>query len=179
MQKANRHISFRLVVPADLPMLRAWMEQSHWRQWWGETETELGYIVDMLEGRDTTRPFIFQVNGFDIGYIQYWTIGDNLSEPWLSQAPWMTELHPQAIGIDLAIGDGKDVSKGIGTAVLSTFAKLLLKEGFRNIIIDPDYRNKRAVRAYEKAGFRPIDALLGKTGDTLLMQFSAISVIEG
>ena len=178
MQKAKRDISFRPVAAADLPMLRAWMEQAHWRQWWGETDTELGYIVDMIEGRDTTRPFVFQVNQTDFGYIQYWTIGDNLLEPWLSQAPWMTELMPETIGIDLSIGDGSGVSKGIGTAVLKAFTNQLLSEGFDNIIIDPDYRNSRAVRAYEKAGFRPIDTLLGKTGDTLLMQFDANSVIE-
>ncbi len=178
MQKAKCEISFRPVIAADLPMLQSWMEQAHWRQWWGETETELGYIVDMIEGRDTTRPFIFQVNRTDFGYIQYWTIGDNLSEPWLSQAPWMVELQPQTFGIDMSIGDGGGLSKGIGSAALKAFIKKLLNEGFEIIIIDPDYRNKRAIRAYEKAGFRPIDALLGKTGDTLLMQFDANSAIE-
>lgn len=160
-------------------MLRAWMEQDHWREWWGATETELGYIVDMIEGRDTSRPFIMQVDNADFGYIQYWTIGDNLKEPWLSEAPWMTKLAPETIGVDLSIGDGKDLSKGIGTAVLTAFVTGLFEKGFDEIIIDPDFRNKRAIRAYEKAGFRPIDALLGKTGYTLLMQFDANSVIEG
>lgn len=179
MQQAKHDISFRPVTAADLTKLRAWMEQAHWREWWGDTETELGYIADMIEGRDTTRPFVFQVDGVDFGYIQYWKIGDNLMEPWLSQAPWMTALPKHTIGVDLSIGDEKDVSKGVGSAVLKAFAKRLVEQGHEKIIIDPDCRNKRAVRAYEKAGFRAIEALLGKTGDTLLMQFDANSVIEG
>ena len=32
-------------------------------------------------------------------------------------------------------------------------------------------RDTRAVRAYEKAGFRPIQPLLGRTGDALIMQY--------
>jgi len=112
-------------VTADLPMLRAWMDQTHWREWWGDTETELGYIVDMIEGRDTTRPFIFLIDGEDIGYIQYWTIGDNLIEPWLSQAPWMTKLPRATIGIDLSIGDGDNISKGVGSAALKAFTAKL------------------------------------------------------
>ena len=178
MQKTEALISFRPVVAADLPMLRSWMVQDHWREWWGEVETELGYIVDMIEGRDTTRPFIFQVDGEDIGYIQYWTIGDNLFEPWLSQAPWMTELPADAIGVDLSIGENDGISKGVGSAALRAFTENLLSEGFETIIIDPDCRNKRAVRAYEKAGYRKIESLIGKTDDTLLMQFDANSVIE-
>lgn len=173
MQKNNLDIAFRTVNTADLPMLRAWMEQAHWREWWGESETELGYIEDMIEGRDTTKPFIFQVGGTDFGYIQYWTVADNLIEPWLSQAPWMTALPAETIGVDLSIGESKNLSKGIGSAVLSTFVKKLAKEGFSEIIIDPDLHNSRAIRAYEKAGFKSIKTLLGKTDDTLLMQFDA------
>jgi RimJ/RimL family protein N-acetyltransferase len=38
-------------------------------------------------------------------------------------------------------------------------------------VIDPDPENRRAVRAYEKAGFRAIPRLVGRTGDTLIMQY--------
>ncbi len=48
---------------------------------------------------------------------------------------------------------------------------MLLEEGHETIIIDPVSHNGRAVRAYEKAGFRPVPHLLGRTGDTLIMQY--------
>ena len=173
MPKPEPQISFRPVVKKDLSMLRSWMEQPHWREWWGDPETELGYVVDMIEGRDTTKPFIFQFDGLDVGYIQYWTIADQLVEPWLSQAPWMPMLPDDTIGVDLSIGDAGNLSKGLGSRAVQHFVASLWEEGFRNIIIDPDYLNKRAVRAYEKAGFQTMDALMGKTGDTLLMQYVA------
>ncbi len=43
-------------------------------------------------------------------------------------------------------------------------------EGHETIIIDPDPANTRAVRAYAKAGFRPVPHLEGRTQDTLIMQ---------
>ena len=46
--------------------------QPHWQEWWGDVETEIRYIDDMIQGRDTTRPFIFQFDGKDLGYIQVW-----------------------------------------------------------------------------------------------------------
>ncbi len=163
--------TFRLVTKSDLTMLRSWMEQPHWREWWGDLETEIGYVVDMLEGRDTTKPFIFQAEGLDVGYIQYWTVADQLVEPWLSEAPWMPMLPDDAIGVDLSIGDAKNLSQGLGSMALQYFVSALWEQGFRNIFIDPDIANTRAVCAYEKAGFQTMDALRGKTGDTLLMQF--------
>lgn len=163
-------IAFRPVTKDDMPMLRRWMDQPHWREWWGDPETELGYIIDMIEGRDTTRPFIFMLDEKETGYIQYWTIADQLFEPWLSKAPWMTEMPEGTIGVDISIGDRSRLSRGIGTAVLSAFVAMLREQGSTHIIIDPDPANKRAVRAYEKAGFRVIPELQGRTGEDLLMR---------
>ena len=55
--------------------------------------------------------------------------------------------------------------------MLRAFADSLLRQGHQTIIIDPDPSNTRAVRAYEKAGFRAIPRLVGRTGDTLIMQY--------
>jgi RimJ/RimL family protein N-acetyltransferase len=38
------------------------------------------------------------------------------------------------------------------------------------IIIDPDPKNTRAVRAYTKAGFKPVPNLAEKTQGVLIMQ---------
>ncbi|MCV0394658.1 MAG: GNAT family N-acetyltransferase [Rhizobiaceae bacterium] len=163
-------IGFRPVTSADLPMLGEWMERPHWREWWGDPPTELGYVRDMVEGRDTTRPFIFSAEGRDLGYIQAWRIGDTLHEPWISDSPWLLELPADAVGVDLSIADPDDLSKGIGTAALMSFVAMLRAEGAVTIIIDPDPANQRAVQAYSKAGFSPIPELEGRTGDSLIMK---------
>jgi RimJ/RimL family protein N-acetyltransferase len=164
-------IRFRPMTVDDLPLLRQWLHQPHVAEWWGEPEAELGYVRDMIEGRDTTRPFIFSVDETPVGYIQYWFIGDHQNTTWIADHPWLTELPADAVGVDLSIGEPHRLGKGIGSGVLRAFTTYLLGEGYRTIIIDPDPANVRAVRAYEKAGYRAIPALVGRSGDALIMQF--------
>ncbi|TYC51869.1 acetyltransferase [Rhodobacterales bacterium] len=163
-------ISFRPVVPADLSVLGKWMERPHWREWWGEPETELGYVRDMIEGRDTTRPFIFIVDGEDAGYIQVWFVRHQLGTRWVEENPWLEWLPTDAVGVDLSIADSERLSRGTGTRVLQEFVRKLRQEGHRRIIIDPDPANLRAVRAYRKAGFQEIEKLPGEPEDCLLME---------
>jgi RimJ/RimL family protein N-acetyltransferase len=164
------------VTAADLPLLARWMDQPHWREWWSaDIETELGYIRDIIEGRDSTRAFLFFVDGQPTGYIQVWRIADARVEPWLSDAPWVMDLPDDTVGIDLSIGLPDQLSRGIGSWVLAQFVASLRAEGHRSIIIDPDIANHRAIRAYRKAGFREIAELSGRTGDCLLMRHEAAS----
>lgn len=164
-------LTFRPLVVADLPMLQGWLEQPHCREWWGDPETETGYVRDMIEGRDSTRPFVFEIDGRPVGYIQCWSIADARVEPWVTLAPWVRLLPDAAVGVDLSIGDATLLSRGIGSRVLRAFVAMLRTEGHDVIIIDPDPANTRAVRAYEKAGFRIIPELEGRTGDSLLMRW--------
>ena len=131
-------------------------------------------IRDMMEGRDTTRPFIFSVDGEPTGYIQYWFIGHHQNETWIRDHPWLAELPSDAIGVDLSIGEPDMLSLGIGSTVLRAFTERLASEGHHTIIIDPDPANARAVRAYEKAGFRAVERLLGRTSDVLIMQYEPV-----
>jgi RimJ/RimL family protein N-acetyltransferase len=165
-------IGFRPVAVADLPMLGEWMTRPHWREWWGEPDVELGYVRDMVEGRDLTcRPFLFCVRGAPAGYIQVWKISPHQNEEWAADNPWLMELPADAVGVDLSLAAEGDLSKGIGSAVLRRFAETLAAEGHRTIVIDPDPANLRAVAAYRKAGFRPVPHLEGRTDDVLIMQF--------
>lgn len=166
-----RDIYFEPVRDDHLPMLFEWLSRPHMREWWGDPEKELGLIRDMVEGRDTTRPFIFLVDGEPTGYIQYWFVGDHQDPPWTEEEPWLKELPSDAIGIDLSIGDADKLSEGIGSSVLRRFVQTLLEQGYRRIIIDPDPENVRAVRAYKKAGFTPVREYAGAGGKTLLMKF--------
>ena len=163
-------LGFRPVTAADLPMLAEWIARPHWQEWWGGPEEEIGHIRDMVEGRDTTRPFIFGEDGQELGYIQVWVIADQRVEPWLTVAPWLRDLPDDAVGVDLSIADAARLGQGLGTRALRAFVAVLRAEGHGTIVIDPDPANLRAVRAYTRAGFRPIPELLGRTGESLLMR---------
>ena len=162
-------IDFIAVRPEHYPLLRQWLHAPHMREWWGDPETELGYIRDMVEGRDTTRPFLILLAGEPVGYIQYWYIGHHQNEQWLKDNPWLRELSSETVGVDLSIGDTQWLSRGIGSAALAAFVRMLRDQGHADIIIDPDPQNRRAVRAYTRAGFRPVPHLEGRTEGVLIM----------
>jgi RimJ/RimL family protein N-acetyltransferase len=163
-------IDFTPVRADDLPLLSEWLRRPHWREWWGDPEVELGYIRDMVEGREATLPFLFHLDGVPSGYIQLWFIGPHQIPDWADNNPWLLELPADAVGVDLSIADPGQLSRGIGSAVLRTFVDRLRQEGHTTIIIDPDPSNARAVAAYRKAGFRPVPHLEGRTEEVLIMQ---------
>jgi len=164
-------IGFLPVAPEHYALLDTWLRSPHMREWWGDPEEELGYIRDMVEGRDTTRPFLIALDGAPIGYIQYWFVGHHQHEAWIADHPWLAELPEETIGVDLSIGEPGLLSRGLGSAALTAFTRTLYDNGHQIIIIDPDPANTRAVRAYERAGFRPVRHLLGRTGTALIMQY--------
>lgn len=165
-------IGFLPVAAEHLPLLDGWLRQPHMREWWGEPEEELGFIRDMVEGRDTTQPYLITVDGAPVGYIQVWYIGHYQNERWVRDHPWLLDLPAEAVGVDLSLGDPASLSRGIGSAALRAFVAGLRGEGHDVIIIDPDPTNLRAVRAYEKAGFRPIPELAAHAQHgVLLMRF--------
>lgn len=171
---AAAQIAFVPVTVDDLPMLADWLNRPHWAQWWGDDpQTELGYIRAMAEGRDTTRAYLFHLDGVPSGYIQVWLIGPHQTPEWATDNPWLMELPADAVGVDLSIADGNSLSRGIGSTVLRAFVAMLRDEGHTNIIIDPDPENGRAVAAYRKAGFRPVPHLEGRTHGVLIMQHEA------
>ena len=163
-------IQFRPVTLADLPMLGTWMERPHWREWWGNPIEELGYVREMVEGRDSTRPFLILLNERPTGYIQVWQMADAMVEPWLTEAPWLHLMPEGAVGVDISLAEAESLNRGIGTVVLGCFVEMLRDEGIREIWIDPDPENIRAVRAYEKAGFERVPGITDDTGACLLMR---------
>jgi aminoglycoside 6'-N-acetyltransferase len=89
---------------------------------------------------------------------------------WIAEHPWLAELPADAVGVDLSIGEAAWLSRGVGSAALASFVAWLRSEGLETIVIDPDPANTRAVRAYAKAGFRPVPRLEGRTEGVLIMQ---------
>lgn len=169
MTPASPQISFMPVQPEHYALLRTWLDAPHMREWWGDPEQELGFVRDMVEGRDTTRPFLIALDGKPVGYIQYWFIGHHQNEQWLKDHPWLMDFPSETIGVDLSLGDAAMLSQGVGSAALAAFVRMLREKGYNTIIIDPDPANGRAVRAYEKAGFRKAQLVEAHDGPVQLM----------
>ncbi|WP_173934403.1 GNAT family N-acetyltransferase [Chelativorans sp. Marseille-P2723] len=131
----------------------------HLRARWGEAETELSISCGMVEGRDRTEPFPIHVEWQTGGYIQPGFVRHHQNDDWLKEPPGLKELAPAGVGIDRSIGDAKRLSRGIGSAASSAFIGKLLAEGHKDIIVDHDAGNLRALNVYRKAGFRQVPSL--------------------
>lgn len=155
----------RPVTRADLKLIRQWLTRPHVAAWWGDTETEIGQIGEHIDSI-SVEPLIVELKGRPIAYLQ-------------SYDPHLEDGHPYAdqpfgtLGIDLTIGEPELIGIGHGPAILRQFAEELFEEGAPRVIIDPDPANARAIRAYEKAGFRPIGRRTSQYGDVLLMALDA------
>jgi aminoglycoside 6'-N-acetyltransferase len=145
----------------DLPLLRRWLTAPHVAAWWPDECRQIeklrGYLTD--PGIDQ---FMVTANGRMIGYLQCYDPHTEPDHPYAAQ-PAGTR------GIDQLIGEVEMVGRGHGSAFVRQFVDGVLAAGAHRVLTDPDPRNARAIRAYEKAGFR-IDRLLDTPdGIALLM----------
>jgi aminoglycoside 6'-N-acetyltransferase len=143
------------------PLLMKWLSQPHAQEWWGDVQEEIALIYD---GKGEHEPFIACVNDEPIAYVQAW---------WPSRhpdLPWQHQMTPTTRGIDITIGEEKNLGKGLGTLIVKNFAAKLFSEGATRLIIDPDISNERAAAAYIKAGFAPYDTHVSEEGTDLLME---------
>jgi aminoglycoside 6'-N-acetyltransferase len=96
------------------------------------------------------------------GYIQRYDPTAWPVQPFAAQPPG-------TCGIDQFIGEPDMIGRGHGHAFIRAFVERMLAAGIPRVISDPDPANTRAVRAYEKAGFRRDRLVDTPDGVALLM----------
>ena len=165
---ATGPITFRPLATTDLPMLREWLARPHVAEWWGppqtlaELETE---FAPSIAGTIRLRCFIARHGGDDIGYIQWYAPADFHHEGW-----WLDVHDEHMRGIDQFLAHEHQLGRGLGTAMVKAFvAELFADPAVTRIQTDPSPANARAIRAYEKAGFRRVGEIETPDGRALLM----------
>src|SRR5687768_16705951 len=111
-------MTFRRLVPDDLPMLHDWLRRPHVSQWWGVAPSAAQVDDDYLpltNPDSTTRGYIACVDAQPIGFVQsYVVLGSG--HGW-----WMEETDPGARGIDQFLANADDLGCGLGSAMIRTF----------------------------------------------------------
>ena len=161
-------ISFRPLARADLPLLHEWLRRPHVAEWWGppesleELEAEHGPAID---GRASHAPYIVLLDDVPIGWIQSYVAAASHDEGW-----WLDEHDPGVRGIDQFIADPALLGRGIGSAMVRAVVEMLLADpAVTRVQTDPSPANPRAIRCYEKAGFRRARLAETTDGAALLM----------
>jgi aminoglycoside 6'-N-acetyltransferase len=86
-----------------------------------------------------------------VGYLQFYP-----AEP----AEFQFDEHGKVWALDLFIGEPEYWGKGVGTQFIRLLLGYLFEQhGADWVIIDPHVDNERALRSYEKAGFRKLKLL--------------------
>ena len=89
------------------------------------------------------------VDGQPVGFLQTEEVGAGHEF-----APWAAPVG-ESWALDLLIGEATLTGWGLGPRLIQAFAEhwRARRPELRRLVIDPDERNVRARRAYEKAGF--------------------------
>lgn len=149
---AQEGITFRRLHRDNFDLLAGWLAEPHVSRWWGPTrspdqlEAEYGPGID---GSDPTEVFIVLVAERPVGMIQRYMNRDDPS--------WDAQVGiTGAAGIDYYIGDPAFIGRGIGTVMITAFARTVFAAypEATCITVGVLRDNRPSWRALEKAGFR-------------------------
>lgn len=130
-------------------LVAQWLRQPHVSRWWGDPEDQLAAVLERpLGGGDA----LIAVDGAPVGYVRWQVVLRRELE-----AAGITDVPDGSIDIDIAIGDERFVGHGVGPAALAqVVARVRCAGPPPMIIMGTSVANLSALRAFAKAGFRPL-----------------------
>jgi RimJ/RimL family protein N-acetyltransferase len=145
-------LAFRPLTPDDYPLLLDWLQRPHVKEWWDDGDDTLEQVAAHYSYPDAERfNLLYRETATEkarpIGYFQYYLEEEGV------------------VGIDQFIGEADLLNRGLGTAAVRAFLQLVIaRENPRRIILDPEPENARAIRCYEKVGFRHYETVPTEDG---------------
>lgn len=146
--------SFRPFTYVDLALAARWLQTPEVARWWGDAEEQLALLREDL-AEPAMRQWIVQHGGQPFAYVQAYPV-----HAW--PQPHLIDLPANAVAVDAFIGKPEMLGRGHGSAFLRRFAEMLIAGGAPVVATDPEVDNRRARRAYERAGF--IEKRIAETG---------------
>jgi aminoglycoside 6'-N-acetyltransferase len=138
----GERVTLRPIRAADADRLLEILQEPEVSRWWGDYDAAR-LRRDLLQTTDEV-VYAIEANGELIGAIQY---GEE-NEPDYRHA-----------SVDLFLATDRQ-GQGLGTEAIRVLARFLFDErGHHRLTIDPAAANERAIRAYERVGFRPVGVM--------------------
>jgi RimJ/RimL family protein N-acetyltransferase len=161
-------ISFRPMTESDIPLLHDWLCRPHVAEWWGPAPS-LADVRDEFSSYCSSdspvRAYFVLGDGQPIGYIQSYIVM-GAGDGW-----WTEEKDPGARGVDQFLANSEQLGQGLGMTMLRSFLGCLFEDPLvTKVQTDPSPNNHRAIRCYEKAGFRRVAEVDTPDGRALLMK---------
>lgn len=134
-------LTLRPLRDGDIDQLVKILGQPEVREWWSPQD-DAQHTTDGL--RNDAAAFAIEVGGALAGWLGY-------NE--------QTDRDYRHAGLDIFLGPDYQ-GRGFGRAALRLAAEWLFEQrGHHRLTIDPACANRRAIRAYESVGFRPVGTM--------------------
>ncbi|MFF7994853.1 GNAT family N-acetyltransferase [Kitasatospora xanthocidica] len=139
-------------LPTDLDLLAGWMNDPEVAAFWelaGPPEVTGRHVRAQLDGDGRSVPCLGLLDGEPMSY---WEVYRADLDPLAAHYP----ARPHDTGVHLLLGPAASRGRGLGAVLLAALAEriLLRRPSCRRVVAEPDVRNRRSVRAFERAGFR-------------------------
>jgi RimJ/RimL family protein N-acetyltransferase len=149
-------LKFRSLTSDDFPLMLEWLSKEHVKQWWDDGEDTPEKVARNYGEEEGLERFILveaeESGEKPLGYFQHYRVPDG------------------SIGIDQFIGEEDYINRGVGTKAIRMFVEMIMREHKPSrIILDPSPDNQRAIRCYEKVGFRHYETKEGVEGGLAYM----------
>ena len=143
MDLRGDRVVLRPLAEADVDRIVELGSDPEVERWWRGLTPE--HVLEKARGEDEgVAVFAILVDAEIVGMIQYWE---------------ETDEEFRHAGIDLFLGAERH-SRGLGTDAVRTMARhLIVDRGHHRLTIDPAAHNERAIRCYEKAGFKRVGVM--------------------
>lgn len=170
MAATNDLVTLRLMTEHDIPMLHDWLNRPHIVEWWGGERPTLAQVrnkyLPRIMAQKCVTPYIAALGQRPIGHAQsYIALGSG--DGW-----WEEETDPGVRGIDQSLSEATELGKGLGTKLVATLVDFLFRDpAVTKIQTDPAPTNLRAIRCYEKAGFRQVRRIVTPDGPAIYMLY--------
>lgn len=127
-----------------------------------------------VQGTFGIKCMIIEYNTWPIGYLQFYKM--DYEDYEINKLRDNLKQYENIYAVDIFIGESGYVGKGIGTKVMKLICKYIFNTRKCDlVIIDPNIYNTRAIRCYEKAGFKKVgiiskrDYYKGHPADSVIM----------
>lgn len=171
------NLRIRTLKKEDFPLMHKWLTNPKVLEFYGGRDKK--YTLEMI-AKKYSKPWVDEVfrviieyDNIPIGYGQIYKMYDELYEEYNYE-----KKNEIVYGMDQFIGEVEYWSKGIGTAYIKLVFEFLKEERQADaVILDPHKNNYRAIKSYQKAGFKIIKELPehelheGKKEDCYLMEY--------
>lgn len=139
----------RVATAADAKRLRGWDEQPHVIA--SDPNDDWQWESELARAHDWREQLIIEVDGRPIGFVQ-------IIDPAREETHYWGECAPDLRAIDIWIGEADALNKGYGgVAMRLALARCFADASVNAVVIDPLAANTRALRFYERLGFRFVE----------------------